>query len=209
MTSNCIYHSTKIIPYVYLCIHKITGEFYIGYRKANKIPSSQDLPKYKTSSNIINPNFNEYNWIIVAEFFNSIDAYNFEQFLIYENWNNPLLLNKSCFYNKHPLMNTSHSQESKKKIGDSNRGKVRSEETKLKLRNAKLGKTSKRKAVKLDFEKIKNAIINEYKTINLVELEFNTTRYVIHKRALLEEFDLSPFIDRNYLLSLKRPKSSN
>lgn len=95
-----IYQSTEVRPYIYICTHKTTGEFYIGYREANKVISQLDFPKYKTSSKIINPNFNDYFWIIYAEFSNGLDAYDYEQQLIFENWNNPLLLNKVCYHNK-------------------------------------------------------------------------------------------------------------
>jgi hypothetical protein len=57
------------------------------------IPSHLDLPEYKTSSKIVNPDFHDYTWTIVAEFFDPSHAYTFEQQLIYDNWNNPLLLN--------------------------------------------------------------------------------------------------------------------
>lgn len=79
-------------------IHKVTGEIYFGYREANKMPSNIDLYIYRTSSKVVHPNFDDYTWFIVAEFFTGIDAYNFEQQLIYENWSNPLLLNKHCMY---------------------------------------------------------------------------------------------------------------
>lgn len=88
--------STRPMPYVYMCIHKVTGEFYIGYRFYNtKLGrcSHDDLPQYKTSSNKVKPRFDEFDWVIVAEFFNKEDAYWFEQDLIIENLNNPLLLN--------------------------------------------------------------------------------------------------------------------
>jgi hypothetical protein len=74
--------------------HKITGEIYIGYREINTVPSHLDLPKYKTSSKTVKPIFNEFNWIIVAEFFTGDDAFDTEQKLIAEQWNNPDLLNQ-------------------------------------------------------------------------------------------------------------------
>ena len=98
--SMSIYKSTKAYPYVYICSHKENGQFYIGYREINKVPSDIDLPKYKTSSKIVNPNFQDYNWYIIAEFFNGNDAYDFEQKLIYDNWRDPNLINKSCYYLK-------------------------------------------------------------------------------------------------------------
>lgn len=49
---------------------------------------------YKTSSPDIATRFNEFTWTIVKEFDNGLDAYTYENELIYENWNNPLMLNK-------------------------------------------------------------------------------------------------------------------
>lgn len=92
-----IYNSTRAMPYVYLCVHKTTGEFYYGYREHNvslSLPSTLDLPKYKTSSTTVGPKFDEYNWYIIAEFFDGLSAFEFEQDLICENWGNPLMLNK-------------------------------------------------------------------------------------------------------------------
>jgi hypothetical protein len=85
------------MPYVYLCTHKETGEFYYGYREHNvslSLTSTEDFPSYRTSSKIVNPNFDQYDWYIVAEFFDGLDAFEFEQHLISENWGNPLMLNK-------------------------------------------------------------------------------------------------------------------
>ena len=98
-----IYRSTKSAPYVYICTHKNSGEFYIGYRCANVNHnrfSHLDLPLYKTSNPKIKKSFIEYSWQIVAEFFNSADAYDFEQELINNHWGDPLLLNESCYYGK-------------------------------------------------------------------------------------------------------------
>lgn len=86
--------STKVCPYVYQCTHLGTGKFYIGYREVNTTPSYIDLPNYKTSSKEIKETFDNYEWKIIAEFISGNDAYDFEQNLIAENWNNPLLLNK-------------------------------------------------------------------------------------------------------------------
>jgi len=89
-----MYESTKAMPYVYFGINRITGELYIGYREANKLPSTVDLFIYRTSSKIVRPKFDEYDWQVAAEFFLGNDAYDFEQYLICENWGNPLLLNR-------------------------------------------------------------------------------------------------------------------
>ena len=92
-----IYESTRAMPYVYICIHKETKQFYYGYREYNttlSLPSTTDFPLYRTSSKEVNPHFENYDWYIVAEFFNGDDAFEFEQNLISENWGNPLMLNK-------------------------------------------------------------------------------------------------------------------
>src|SRR3989304_2364230 len=94
-----IYTSTKVLPYVYRLDHPVTGEFYIGYRSANKTPSSEDLGiLYFTSSKEASRRFNEFTITIIAEFFKKEDAYIFEQQLIHENWSNLLKLNKRCFH---------------------------------------------------------------------------------------------------------------
>jgi hypothetical protein len=105
-----IYASSKVKPYVYVGIHKITGEIYIGYREDNvrvNRTSDVDLFEYRTSSKVVNPRFDEYDWIIVAEFDTGNDAYDFEQQLIFENWMNPLLLNKNCHYGNKKRFKTS------------------------------------------------------------------------------------------------------
>lgn len=90
MSSNHIY------PYVYRGDHPITGEFYIGYRCANKHPAETDLGvHYKTSSDIVKNRFCEFKWTIIAIFFTREDAYDFEQSLIKEEWDDPLILNQS------------------------------------------------------------------------------------------------------------------
>jgi len=86
--------STKVRPYVYFGYNPVTGEFYIGYREANTKPSHLDLFEYRTSSKIVQPFFDQMIWTILAEFENGDDAFDFEQRLIGENWNNSLLLNK-------------------------------------------------------------------------------------------------------------------
>ena len=90
-----IYTSSKALPYVYMGTHNMTGKFYIGYREKNTTPSSSDLYKYRTSSKIVKPNFKDYNWTIIAEFFSGNDAYDFEQQLISECWGDPRLINRN------------------------------------------------------------------------------------------------------------------
>lgn len=94
MTSSCIY------PYVYLCTHKVTNSFYIGYRYANVAKGRKaeiDFPLYRTSSKEVRADFESYEWTILAEFFTPEDAFAFEQQLIQESWGNPKLINKKLW----------------------------------------------------------------------------------------------------------------
>lgn len=94
-----IYSSEKVCAYVYRCVHRETGKFYIGYRESNlrlNRPSHIDLPKYKTSSKIVKSNFNDYEWFIIAEFEDGKYAFEYEQQLINDHWDDPLLINKRC-----------------------------------------------------------------------------------------------------------------
>lgn len=138
-----IYPSIKVMPYVYRLDNPVTGEFYIGYREANIIPSNDDLPKYRTSQPYTNTNFDFFIWSIIAEFFDGDSAYDFEQLLIYENWNNPLLLNKSCFYGKKRCKipkGTQHSEEHKQNLSHSKMGKKHSKEHSENIAKALTGK---------------------------------------------------------------------
>ena len=153
-----IYHSTVVRPYVYFGIHKVTGEIYVGYREANKLPSNLDLFIYRTSSKVVHPNFDEYDWYIVAEFFAGNDAYDFEQQLIYEHWDNPLLLNRHCNYGKRRF---------KSAIGDQISAKTRermSAAKKGKLHPERCGIPSWNKGLELIGEKYKGGRKNKGKT---------------------------------------------
>jgi hypothetical protein len=97
-----IYPSGRVMPYVYLLVHRVTKQFYFGSRYGKKvylskgIPSHLDLPNvYKTSSKVISEmGFENFDWFILAEFWEGDDAYDFEQQLIRDNWDNELLLNE-------------------------------------------------------------------------------------------------------------------
>jgi hypothetical protein len=117
-----IYVSTKTLPYVYILTHKETGQFYIGARWANKVPSSIDLGvNYFTSSKYVKPIFDQFECEIVAEFFFKEEAYKFEQQMIYENWSNPLKLNKKYhLHNELKWMAGPMSEETKRKISIAN-----------------------------------------------------------------------------------------
>lgn len=80
-----IYKSTQTLPYVYLCQEKDSPYFYIGFRYANRVPSSEDFGKhYFTSNKYVKENFNKFDHTIVAEFFDKKDAYASESELIKE-----------------------------------------------------------------------------------------------------------------------------
>lgn len=103
-----IYTSEKVVPYVYMGIHRVTGEFYIGSRgnkATQKLPSHQDIYKYRTSSKRVKPIFDEFDWVIVAEFFGYNDAFAYEQDLISHHKHDPLLLNGACFVNSLEVCN--------------------------------------------------------------------------------------------------------
>jgi hypothetical protein len=133
-----------------MCTHKITGEFYIGYRHANKLQSHLDLVEYKTSSKLVKPRFCEFDWLIIAEFFSPEDAYDFEQLLIYENWKNALLLNKSCYYGGKRFMGgqnkgVSPSKETILRMSLASKGRIPTEETRIKQSNVKTNFSIERK----------------------------------------------------------------
>ena len=157
-----------IYSYVYRLDHPVTGEFYIGFRTANTVRAKEDFGSiYFTSSKYVKPRFHEFDYYIIAEFFNSDDAYTFEQSLIEENWGDPLLLNKHferngkfVFTNKggtvseetklkisNTLAGRPRSEETKLKISNTLAGRPRSEETKLKLSNSLKGKPKSKQAI--------------------------------------------------------------
>ena len=126
------YKSTKAKPYVYLCTNLKTGHFYIGYREANvsqNRTSDIDFPLYKSSSKSVKDHFEDFEWIIVAEFETGKDAYSFEQQLIHEHWNDPLLLNEHCCHNE---------QQFRRSAPPWNKGRkglyIRTEKTKQKIK---------------------------------------------------------------------------
>lgn len=89
----------EVKPYVYRAINPITKEFYIGYRKANKVPAIEDIGVcYFTSSKYVNKENMIYE--IISEFNDDREAYIFEQNMIREHWENPLLLNKCLSISK-------------------------------------------------------------------------------------------------------------
>ena len=139
MTSTSIYQE-PVLSYVYRLDHPTTKEFYFGFRKANIVPASQDLGiEYFTSSEYVEPRFHEFNYTIIQEFVDPLDAYDLEQFLIYQELKNPLILNRRCHHGKEKQFTFSgknHSQETKTKISAARKGvskKPQTEEHKAKL----------------------------------------------------------------------------
>lgn len=131
------------IPYVYKLVHKESGEFYIGYRSANKLPAHLDLPQYQTSSKIVKEiGFNNFNWEIIAEFHNWEAAYDFESELIRENINDPLCINGHYFESgSNRFVLKKHTTYAKNKISNSLKGKAKTAEHKDKLSKANSGKS--------------------------------------------------------------------
>lgn len=155
------------LPYTYKLTHKETGQFYFGYRSANTVPAIQDLGiVYFTSSKIIRPIFNEFDYQILAEYEDGELAYKEEQLLIERNWENPLLLNRAYHkQDKASFRNKGHAKENRKKFGrpgktqapltpeqrakqlaglEKVRGRKLSDEHKKKLSDAHLGRTDSR-----------------------------------------------------------------
>ena len=90
---------TSYGPYVYKGVNKTTKEFYIGARyshsKHKRNPVDDLGIVYYTSSKVVKPQFDQFNWEIVAQFSTKEDALEFEEQLISEHWGDPLLLNKN------------------------------------------------------------------------------------------------------------------
>jgi hypothetical protein len=184
-----IYKSTRAMPYVYMCVHKNTGEFYIGYRSKNvKLNKTSDIdfPTYKTSSKIVRTNFDNFNWIVLAEFFTENAAYDYEQYLINEHWEDPLLINKTCHYNKSRFRHcggTPCSEETKRKISLSNKTKLagisKSDEFKEKISKATKGRRHSQETK----DKIA-AIVSEHHKHKLTQTNKGKTLTDEHKRKI-------------------------
>lgn len=72
-------------PYVYRCVERDTGRFYIGYRFKNTVPASEDLGTYYfTSNEYVKSNFDKFDWEIIKEFPDRKSAFAFETQLINE-----------------------------------------------------------------------------------------------------------------------------
>lgn len=142
-TSMSIYTSEKPKPYVYICTHIETGEYYIGYREKNTLPSHIDLPIYKTSSKIVKADFDSYTWAIVAEFTTGDDAYYHEQCLIYDAWGDSLMINKHHRRFSSPQFRCKgHSQETKDKIARTQKSRMSVPENREKISKTRKGQSN-------------------------------------------------------------------
>ena len=131
-------------PYVYRLIHKQTGQFYIGYRCANKLSPEEDIIIYQSSSKTVKTmGFNNFNIEIVAMFFSKLDAYDYEQQLIYENIDNELILNKSVYINGKRFVNHGHTDETKRKMSESRKGLKKSQQMVNKMKATKTGRSKR------------------------------------------------------------------
>lgn len=133
----------NVKPYVYKLTHRETGEFYFGYRRANKVPALDDLGKlYFTSSKFVRPNFKMFNIEILFEFTNADEAFWKEQELIAENAKHPLILNRK-FQRKNTkvwVFCGHQSEEAKHKISAKLKGKKHSKEHSQKIGDALRGR---------------------------------------------------------------------
>ena len=153
------YYSDEIRPYVYRCTHKITGKYYIGYRERNVIlgiPSDIDLMMYRTSSKIVKPWFDEYESVVLAEFQTGDDAYDFEQQLIFENWEDPLLINENCQLSGKRFKKNHCSEETKAKISEKTKGRKITDEHKALISESTKGR-KKSEATKEKMRKPKSS----------------------------------------------------
>jgi hypothetical protein len=129
-------------PYVYKLTHKTTNQYYIGYRCNNKLLPEQDILIYQSSSKKVKEiGFNNFNIEILATFTNKQDAYDYEQKLIYENFDDRNILNKSVFYNQKRFVNSGHSDETKLKMSLSRKGIKKPTSMIEKMRHSKIGKS--------------------------------------------------------------------
>jgi hypothetical protein len=138
-------------PYVYRLDHPTTGEFYIGYRSANKVPAHEDLGHmYFTSSKRVKDRFHEFKVTMVLKCDDAQEAYDLEQFLIWTDWEKPGMLNKHCNYGKGNWHATGQirSEETRAKMSASHKGRKPSDESRAKMSAAKKDKLSGHKGKK-------------------------------------------------------------
>lgn len=77
--------SKPALPYVYRCVERSTGNFYIGYRFKNLVPAEEDFGKhYFTSNEYVKNNFQKFDYEIIKEFPDRKSAFAYETQLIRE-----------------------------------------------------------------------------------------------------------------------------
>lgn len=167
-------------PYVYKATHKTLGLFYIGYRCSNTVDAKDDLAiVYFSSSNTVREDVEMYHFEILCEFDSPLEAYDYEQRLIFENWDNKLCLNRSCFYGKArfrppEIMSEDHknkisssmkgkkfSDDHRKKLSEAKKGRVLSESTKSKMSSSHKGHSTSNETRKKISEKLKGRPLSE------------------------------------------------
>jgi hypothetical protein len=81
-----IYDQKKpALPYVYRCVEKDTGKFYIGYRFKNIVPAESDFGTYYfTSNDYVKENFEKFEYEIISEFPDRKSAFAYETQLLKE-----------------------------------------------------------------------------------------------------------------------------
>jgi Rieske Fe-S protein len=81
-----IYNKSKTaLPYVYRCVERETGRFYIGYRFKNYVSAKEDFGvHYFTSNDYVKENFEKFDYEIIAEFPDRKSAFAYETQLIRE-----------------------------------------------------------------------------------------------------------------------------
>lgn len=138
------------LPYVYKLTHKGTGQFYIGYREANKLPSNEDLGiEYFTSSKDVKLlGFHNFSFEIIKEFHDvdremaAVAAYDLEQSYIFNNRLNDLCINRQYILegNKRFRSNAGHphTEETKRKLSAMKIGIPIPESRRLKMIGRKL-----------------------------------------------------------------------
>jgi hypothetical protein len=150
------------LAYTYLITHKITGEYYYGFRCGNithrRTPEEDLWIKYFTSSKKIKSLIKQYgadsfDCNILLKDSNKENCYIYEQELISKNINDEKCLNQYCNLNGiWSRAGTIHSEETKEKIRIARAaqpatmaGKHHSGITKAKLSKAQTGRSSARK----------------------------------------------------------------
>lgn len=129
-------------PYVYKLTHKITKQFYIGFRCANKLPPETDIFIYQSSSKYVKEiGFDNFEPEIIAVFLDRESAYDFEQKLIYENIEDPNILNKSCFAHGRRFLICGHTEETRVKMSKTRKGVKKPSSMVEKMRISKIGKS--------------------------------------------------------------------